>query len=84
MKRVKVIVEWLKSAGQWRVTSNRPGSDPWKWTTKRKDAVGLARYWCRNLWAVGQPCELKIRNRTTGKWSTEGSTYGRDPRRTKG
>lgn len=83
MKRVKVIVEWSKRHRCWIASQGKKllGIA----SVDRAGIVHLARNYCRNLWRMkGQPSELQIRNRRTGEWSAEGSTYGRDPKRSRG
>jgi hypothetical protein len=47
----------------------------------RKNAIRSAARTCRHNWTrFGEKSELRVRNKTNGRYSQETRTYGHDPR----
>lgn len=79
MKRIIIAVE--PRGELWRV---RAAYDGWAATfVTQAESISQGRAYGRSKQAPGLLAELRIRKRN-GQWSSNGSTYGKDPRRTRG
>ena len=79
-KRRRVIVEWDGEFWKFNLSPNHAAS----YRTRAEAVDQASRILDTQFHLTGLCSELLVRNKTTGEFSKDRRTYGRDPRKVKG